>query len=418
MNTYYGLADCNNFYASCERAFDPKLMNRPIAILSNNDGCIIARSNELKSIDLPMGVPFWKCKTILSKHNAAILSSNYRLYGDMSGRVMDILEESFSEIEVYSIDEAFIRASGFTNSMLEKYGKEVREYLLKGIGLPVSIGFGKTKTLSKLANKLAKKMKSGVCIIEPDNSIMDELKVSKVWGINKGLERRLNNIGVYTIRQFMNADQNAVRKRCGVVGLRLLLELNGMPCHDLIAPRSQRKHIMVSRTFKKDLMGIDSLLEAVSKHTARAGEKLRDCNQVAGGLSVFIRSNPYKMDVRQVKRTAACGLPVASSDTTILIKVAKQVLRSIFDPSVGYKKLGVLLHDLRPNQPIQTHLFESTDHIPRRNDLMTAMDELNSKWGKGMLRFASYGKDIHHLYRKERQSPEYTTNWNDILEAR
>ncbi len=417
MNPYYGLADCNNFYASCERAFNPHLRNRPIAILSNNDGCIVARSNELKSLDIPMGVPYWKHKHLLKKYNTAVLSSNYRLYGDMSNRVMEILEDRFADVEVYSIDEAFIRANGFTDEGLEKYGEEVRSHLLQWTGLPVSLGFGRTKTLSKLANKLAKKTPSGVCLLTTEHPILDELPITKVWGINKGLGRRLNAIGVYTIRQFMNANQNAVRKRCGVVGLRLLLELNGMPCHDLIAPRETRKHIMVSRTFKSDLTGKKSLIEAVSKHAARAGEKLRDCNQIAGGMSIFLRSNPYKSELRQVRLSAAGALPIATSDTSVLIQVAQQMLHSIFDKSVAYKKLGVLLHDLRPRNPIQTNLFEPTSHIPRRNDLMDAMDALNAKWGKGTLRMASYAQDIHHLYRKEKQSPEYTTSWDDILEV-
>ncbi len=418
---YYGLADCNNFYASCERAFNPRLKDRPVAILSNNDGCIVARSKELKALDIPMAIPYWKCKEILSRHNTAILSSNYRLYGDMSDRVMDILEQAFAEIEVYSIDEAFIRANGFERKQLMEHGLRTRAWILRSTGIPVSIGFGPTKTLAKLANKMAKANNysgSGVYVIEPNDKIMDELPVNKVWGISKGLQHRLNQMGIHTIREFTKANEQAIRKRLGVLGQRMLLELNGIPCNDLIEPRTSRKHILVSRTFKSDLKGKDVLMEAVSKHAARAGEKLRNYNQVALGLSVFIRTNPFKDNVRQLKLSGVCSLPVASSDTSLLIRAAKDVLDSIYDHSASYKKLGIGLFDLRPRNPIQTHLFESTSHIPRRNDLMDTMDEINSKFGKGTLRMASYDEDIHKLYRKERQSPEYTTDWNELLEVK
>lgn len=417
---YYGLADCNNFYASCERAFNPKLENRPIAVLSNNDGCIVARSKELKALNIPMAIPYWKCKDILKKHNTAILSSNYRLYGDMSDRVMNLLEAAFSEIEIYSIDECFIRANGFEDNQLLKHGLQTRDHILRSTGIPISIGFGTTKTLSKLANKIAKGKSydgPGVFILHPQHDIFDCLPVNKVWGISKGLQARLNAVQIYTIRDFMNADTQLIQKRLGVLGLRMQYELNGFPCNDLIQARTKRKHIMVSRTFKSDINNLKSLLEVVSKHAARAGEKLRNHGQIASGLGVFIRTNPFKNNIKQMRLSGAMNLPIASSDTTVLIQAAKQVLGSIYNKNHTYKKLGVSLYDLHPKNPTQTNLFTSTAHIPRRNALMDAMDSLNSRFGKGTLRMASYTEDIHQLYRKERQSNEFTTDWDGLLSA-
>ncbi len=424
--SYFALVDCNNFYASCQRAFRPDLEGKPIVVLSNNDGCIVARSSEAKALgEIPVGQPFFKIKHLLKAHNIHVFSSNYQLYGDMSERVMTILKQFVSKVEVYSIDEAFLKLDFLKQDeqQLFQFCIQLRRVIRQWTGIPVSIGLGNTKTLAKLANRIAKKNREeGVFIFEKNKSyreVLKELSVGKVWGIGNRSAHRLDHFfDIKTIFELMQVREQWMRKEFGVTGLRTLRELKGFPCYVLENPDAGRKNLLVSRSFRKDVNELSELTEAISVFTSLLGEKLRKFHYRAGVLTVFIRANKHrnKRPDGRYYFSQSLELPIPTSNTNRLITHATDMVRQLFDKATNYKKAGIIASYLRPEESLQGHLFESEKEEIRLQSLMKTMDAINKKNGRNTVYFSSCGS--HHGWRMfcEMRSPNYTTSWKDIPE--
>jgi DNA polymerase V len=413
----FALVDCNNFYASCERVFDPRLKNRPIAVLSNNDGCIVARSNEVKALGIPMGVPFFEQKALIKKHKIAVFSSNYQLYGDMSQRVMDSLRLFAPDMEVYSIDEAFLRLDHLQPRNLVDYCKTIRARVMQWTGIPVSIGIGPTKVLAKVANRVAKKQTDdGVFDIrsrKAQDEILRTLEVEKLWGVARRWAERLRRIGITKASELRDASPVIIRKHLSVVGERLVRELRGHSCIDLedIQPR---KNIMSSKSFGNLLTQKEPMEEALANYAARACEKLRKQNSRAQAVHVFIQTNGFRKTDRQYSNALTCTLTIPTSDTRTIIEAAKACLNRIYKPGYRYKKTGVMLLDLIPAALQQKHLFADSD--PRPGDhLMGVVDRINQDQGPDTVFFGAQGVNREWKMRCGSRSPRYTTQWDELL---
>jgi DNA polymerase V len=413
----FALVDCNNFYASCERVFDPSLKQRPIVVLSNNDGCIVARSNEVKALGIPMGVPLFEQEAILSKHNVAVFSSNYQLYGDMSKRIMDSLRLFAPDMEVYSIDEAFLRLDTLQPRDLVEYCKTIRTKMLQWTGIPVSIGIGPSKVLAKVANHVAKKQTDdGVFDIrsqQTQDEILKALDVEKIWGIAGRWAERLRRIGINNASDLRDASPTMIRKQLSVVGERILRELKGQSCIDLedIQPR---KNIMSSKSFGKLLTKKGPIEEALANYSVRACEKLRKQNSRAQAVYVFVQTNGFRETDEQYNNAFTCTLTIPTSDTRIIIEAAKFCLSRIYKQGYRYKKTGIMLLDLIPAALEQKHLFVDLD--PRPGDhLMAIVDRINDDHGPDTLFFGAQGVAREWKMRCGSRSPRYTTQWDELL---
>jgi DNA polymerase V len=415
----FALVDCNNFYASCERVFDPSLKNRPIAVLSNNDGCIVARSNEVKALDIPMGVPFFESKAVIKKHNVAVFSSNYQLYGDMSQRVMDSLRLFAPDMEVYSIDEAFLRLDHLQPRNLTDYCQTLRAKVMQWTGIPVSIGIGPSKVLAKVANRVAKKQtEDGVFDIRSrkvQDEILKTLDVKNLWGIAGRWADRLGRMGIEKASELRDASPTIIRKHLSVVGERLVRELRGHSCIDLedIQPR---KNIMSSKSFGNLLTQKEPMEEALANYAARACEKLRKQNSRAQAVHVFVQTNGFRETDKQYSNSIACALTVPTSDTRIIIEAAKFCLSRIFKQGYRYKKTGIMLLDLIPDSLEQKHLFVDCDHRPG-DHLMDLVDRINQDHGSDTLFFGAQGVNREWKMRCGSRSPRYTTQWDELLKV-
>jgi DNA polymerase V len=422
----YALLDCNNFYASCERVFNPKLNRKPIIVLSNNDGCVIARSQEAKDLNIAMGAPYWEVKNLIQKHNIHVFSSNYQLYGDMSERIMNIIKDVCGDVEIYSIDEAFLRFDTrfMDTSRIELLCKELRIKILQCTSVPVSIGIATTKTLAKLANHIAKKGKNteGVFLLDNDiegDKILCQINVEKVWGIGRAYKEQLDYYGIKTVLDLKNANQAWIHKKFGVVLLRTIKELNNFPCLDMENPVESRKNIMVSRSFNRDVYKLSDLEEAVSVYATRLGEKLRHYQQTTQHITVFIWTNPFNR-LTFDKRTyfaASMELPYATSNTNDLIRYVVQLLKDLYRENYNYKKAGILAGELKPYSIVQTNLFYPFDTDKKHRDLMKVMDMMNKKYGKQTLYVASCGQNHTWSRREQFRSPCYTTKWSELLKV-
>jgi len=413
----FALVDCNNFYASCERVFDPSLKHRPIVVLSNNNGCIVARSNEVKALDIPMGVPYFEQKALIKKHNIAVFSSNYQLYGDMSQRVMDSLRWFAPDIEVYSIDEAFLRLDHLQPRDLYEYCKTIRAKVMQWTGIPVSIGIGPTKVLAKVANRVAKK-ETGVFDLrkrETQDAILQTLDVKKLWGIALRWAERLNRIGIHKASELRDANPHIIRKHLSVVGERILRELRGQSCLGLeeVEPR---KNIMSSKSFGNLLTEKQPMQEALANYAARACEKLRQQNSRAQAVYVFVQTNNFRETDAQYSNGITCALTVPSSDTRTIIEAARFGLNRIYKPGYRYKKTGVMLLDLIPASQEQKHLFADSNqrHADR---LMATVDRINEDLGPDTLFFGAEGIHREWKMRCGSRSPRYTTQWDELLQV-
>jgi DNA polymerase V len=414
------LIDCNNFYVSCERVFNPRLRGKPVVVLSNNDGCAVARSEEAKAIGIPMGAPAFMYQDLFKQHNVEMLSSNYTLYDDMSRRVMATLAQFTPEIEFYSIDEAFLNLSGFSELNLTEYAKKIKTTVKQWTGIPVSIGIAATKTLAKIANKLAKKnpMCGGVLDITDDPRLNDFLKsvhVEDIWGIGIQYARLLYKHGIFTALDLKNASDTWVKKNMTIVGLRTVWELRGTSCIALDDIQEPKKQIIRSRSFGKYVENIEELKEAVSTHTTRAAEKLRDQDSVASHISVFIETNMYKTDHPQYSNNAGYKLPEPTAYTPLLINCAIRCLERIYREGYKFIKAGVVLMDIIPEDQIQLSLFTPRRPIVNDRALMKAVDKTNRKWGSETIRYGASGLERRWRMKRARLSPRYTTNWDDIL---
>jgi DNA polymerase V len=415
----FALVDCNNFYASCERVFDPRLERRPIVVLSNNDGCVIARSNEAKALGIAMGEPAFKKEDVYAKHNVAVFSSNFALYGDMSQRVMSTLAQHSAAMEIYSIDEAFLDCSGLTADGLDRFGSQLRKTVKQWTGIPVSIGVAPTKTLAKVANHIAKRLpdNSGVCVLEKEETIeycLKKLPVEKLWGVGRRYALFLRSWGINTAWDLRRMPEGWVKENMTVVGLRLQKELKGEPCIPMEHNPQKKKEICTSRSFGIMVTELDELKQAVSMYATRCAEKLRTQNSCTNLVNVFLHTNPFRPDLPQYKNVRLVRLPVASNSTLTIVQSALRGLESIYRKGYQYKKAGVIVSGLVPSNTIQYNVFHSTDE-DRHMRLMTAMDKVNDREGRDVLRVAEQGFTRRWTLRQERLSPCYTTRWADFM---
>ena len=412
----FALVDCNNFYVSCERLFNPRLEKRPAVVLSNNDGCVIARSNESKALGILMGEPAFKNKNLYKKHKVAILSSNFALYGDMSQRVMSVLSQHTSALEIYSIDEAFIDLTGIPTDKLLSEIKCLKVTVEQWTGIPVSIGVGLTKTLAKVANHIAKRS-TGVEVLIDSMDIknsLKNLKVEDIWGVGRRLKKMLNSFGIKNALELRNQNELWVQKYMTIVGRRLQLELKGTICYKLEANPTNKKQICTSRSFGHLVEELSKLEEAASMYAARCAEKLRYQHSCASVIRVFIQTNRFRRQLPQYRNISFIKLPVPTNSTLHITKAALLGLRTIFKLGYRYHKLGVIMENIVPDTNIQTHLFEG-DNNKLQKSLMLAIDKVNSINGQDTVKVASQGFRQPWKMRQVCVSPCYTTRWNDFI---
>lgn len=416
------LVDCNSFYVSCERVFDPSLNGRPVVVLSNNDGCIVSRSNEAKALGIKLGVPAFKIASLLEKYRVAVFSSNYALYGDVSRRVMTTLAGFAPEVEVYSIDEAFLNLAGIQGNLFS-YGQEIRRRVLKDVGMPVCVGVGPTKALAKLANHCAKKRPEhcGVLVLDSQEIIESALRsvsIGNVWGVGGQYRKMLETAGVRTAWDLTQKADAWVQKRMTVVGLRLKKELLGESCLGLEVMAPAKKMICTSRSFGEPINDLGSLQEAVANFTAACALKLREQRTCAGQLTVFIQTNSFKPEEPQYAKNAVQRLPVATNNSEELIKCAMAILAAIYREGYRYKKAGVLVGEIVPWDGVQGSLFDGVDRV-KEGRLMETVDFLNARFGANTVRIARQGCGASRWkLRQEKLSPAYTTRWSDIIEIK
>jgi DNA polymerase V len=418
------LIDVNNFYVSCERVFNPKLRDKPVVVLSNNDGCAVARSNEVKALGVPMGAPWFKLKDLAKQHGIIAYSSNYALYADMSNRVMSILRQFSPDQEVYSIDESFLDLTSFQRRDLIKYGQKIRSTILQCTGLPVCVGIGATKTLAKLANHCAKKrpVYDGVCnfnsMSEAElDSLLSEIDVGEIWGVGRKLAPKLKQLGFNTVLELKHADPEILRQNFSVVMEKTIRELNGTVCIELEEVMPAKQQIMSSRSFGTPVTDINGLSESISLYVSRAAEKLRRQNSFAGSLYVYIRTSPFREKDPQYSNGLTIKLPSPTDNTSKLVNIALWGLKQIYRPGYNYAKAGIMLGELVPAAGIQTDLFSNMQPNPKSERLMQVMDLINRKMGKESIKVASEGFKRPWKMKQENKSPSYTTNWDELLKV-
>lgn len=417
-----GLIDCNNFFASCERVFNPALRNRPIVVLSNNDGCVVARSNEAKALGIGMGVPVFEVKEIIEKNDVAVFSSNYTLYGDMSHRVMALLHEFVPEIEVYSIDEAFLSFERFNHLDLYEYGKKIVRTVTKSTGIPVSLGIAPTKTLAKIANKYAKKYKGykGVCIIDTEEKrikALQQFEAGDVWGIGRQYMRRLEYHGIKTAYDFTLRSESWIRREMTVTVARTWKELRGIPCIALETGDSTKKSICTSRSFGKMTEDDEVLREAVANFAAACARKLREQNAAANIMQVFILTNLFRQDLPQYCQYRNFTLPVPTNNTSELIRYSGLLLKTIYRKGYQYKKAGVMVMDIVPAEHIQMNIFDKRNRV-RDKKIVSVMDTLSKKYGTHIIKCATQGNGKKWKLKNEFISRRFTTNLDDIIQIK
>lgn len=414
----FALVDCNNFYASCERVFRPDLVGKPIAVLSNNDGCVIARSNEAKALGIPMGAPAFEYEKLFKQHQIHVFSANFALYGDLSNRVMTLLGEFSPEIEVYSIDEAFLKLTGFEYFDLQQYGHKMLQRVTKGTGIPISVGIAPTKSLAKIANKIAKKypqQTKGTYLIDTEEKRIKALKwlpIEDVWGIGRKHAQRLRNQGVKTAFDFTQLSNAWVQKEMSIVGLRLKRDLEGLPTLDLEEIKD-KKNIATTRSFEKSIADLAGLQERVATFAVSCAEKLRKQKSCCKALSVFIHTNGFRQDQPQYAKNIVLKLPFATNSSLELAHYANKALEHIYQKGFHYKKAGVILLEIVPQDTVQISLFDNSN--PRHASLMRAVDVLNQRFGQQKIRLAIQDRKRVWKMKQERLSPRYTTNLNDII---
>jgi len=421
--TVYALVDVNNFYVSCERVFDWRLIGRPVVVLSNNDGCVVARSNEVKALGVKMGVPWHQLRELVDQHGIVGLSSNYTLYGDMSRRVMTILADMAPLQEVYSIDECFLDFTGI--GVRIRHGQQIRRRIQQWIGLPVCVGFGGTKSLAKLANHCAKKQLAGevgVCDLtsmtpQDIDRLFQTIDVREVWGVGPKLAVQLDVMGIRTVAGLRDANAVVLRDRFGVVMERSVRELRGESCLPLEAMTPPRQQIMASRSFGTEVTSFEELRESVLTYASRAAEKLRAQSSLTSAVMVFVRTNPFK-DVAQYARQIVVPLSYPSDDTLLIGRAVIAGLKAIYQHGYRYKKSGVMLMQLMPKAERQATLFEDVDCIARRARLNEAIDRINARFGRRTVALAGAGISKRWAMRSENRTPAYTTRWDELPIAR
>ncbi len=415
----FALVDCNNFYASCEKLFRPDLKDTPVVVLSNNDGCVVARSREAKSLGIKMGVPAFQIKAEMQRHGILAFSSNYALYADLSSRVMRTLEEMAPRVEVYSIDEAFLDLTGIESAIsLVEFGQQVRERIGHWIGITVCVGIAPTKTLAKLANHAAKKYPATQGVVDltnPDRQrrLLALVPVDDVWGVGRRLSTRLNALGITTALDLANASPRAIRDQFSVVLERTVRELNGESCIELEEIPPTKKQLVCSRSFGVKVTQFELLREAVCEYATRATEKLRKEQQQAKVLTVFIRTSPFKDNEPQYSNSASGELLIPSCDTRDFIELANHLLKRIWKDGFRYAKAGVMLSDFYDPGMFQPGLFDDVSTRSNSQQLMSVLDTINQS-GAGKVFFAGQGTKKDWSMKREHLSPAYTTRWDQL----
>ena len=415
----FALVDCNNFYASCEKLFRPDLKDTPVVVLSNNDGCVVARSREAKLLGIKMGVPVFQIKSEMQRHGILAFSSNYALYADLSSRVMRTLEEMAPRVEVYSIDEAFLDLTGIESAIsLVEFGQQVRERIGHWIGITVCVGIAPTKTLAKLANHAAKKYPATQGVVDltnPDRQrrLLALVPVDDVWGVGKRLSKRLNALGITTALDLANASPRAIRDQFSVVLERTVRELNGESCIELEEIPPTKKQIVCSRSFGVKVTQFELLREAVCEYATRATEKLRKEQQQAKVMTVFIQTSPFKDNEPQYSNSASGELLIPSCDTRDFIELANHLLKRIWKDGFRYAKAGVMLSDFYDPGMFQPGLFDDVSTRSNSQQLMSVLDTINQS-GAGKVFFAGQGTKKDWSMKREHLSPAYTTRWDQL----
>ncbi len=419
MDTVIALADCQNFYCACERLFRPDLHERPVAVLSNNDGCVIARSEQVKALRVPMGAPYFKVKDRLAEANVAVFSSNYTLYADLSWRVMTVLQREAQTFEGYSIDEAFLEVPHLGRGALLDWAQRTRERVRRDTGIPVRIGIGQTKTLAKAASQLAKQAGTPTFALvdHPEHdALLDTVAIGDVWGIGRRYEAQLSEQGIRTARAFRELPERWVRRQMTVRGARTLQELRGRRCLDLETTPPARKSVIRSRSFGQSVRTKKAVREAVATHAGRAAEKIRAADRVAPLLQVFVQAGPSAIELTY-SNAAATPLEPPSNHTPTLLRAARRCLDRIWRDGADYRKAGVMLSGLRPETPRQAHLFDAGDR-PEQQRLMQAVDQLNRTMGRGTVGWASAlvnePQSANWTMQRQQRSPRYTTRWDEL----
>ena len=418
----FALVDCNNFYASCERVFDPALRNRPVVVLSNNDGCIIARSDEAKALGFKMGDPYFEARPLIERHRVAVFSSNYALYGDMSSRVAEALRGFSPDVEQYSIDEAFLGLGGIPADGLIAHAAELRRTVGRWTGIPVSVGVAATKTLAKVANYIAKKRAGtgGVFVIADEAeriAAIEAFPIGEVWGIGRRWAASLARHGIGTALRYAELPDDWIGRKMGVVALRTAWELRGDSCIPLELAPPPKRSITVSRSFGHRLSAREEVQEPLIAHVSRAAEKLRQAKLVSGHLLVFLHNSPHDKHEPFYGPSIGRRLPGQTSDTAELIRHACPLLAAIHRPGLAYIKCGVILADLSPEGRAQAGLFDGID-AARGSRLMRAIDRINADFGRGKLVYAGSGLARDWAAAANMESPHYTTDWRQVMRVR
>lgn len=415
----YALVDCNNFYASCERSFDPSLNGKPVVVLSNNDGCAIARSNEAKALGIPMGAAAFEYEKLFQENDVKVFSTNFALYGDMSNRVMKILSTYTPDVEVYSIDEIFLKFNGYQNFNLHKYGLDMKNNVLTNTRIPVSIGYAPTKALAKVANRIAKKfpeITQGVYIIDSEEKrikVLKWLKIGDIWGIGRQFENKLRSQGINNAYQFTQLPDYYIQKEMSIVGLRLKKELVGKEYLEL-EEKKRKKAIATTRSFDKNYREYDIIKERVSTFASRCAEKLRKEKSYCSEVIVFIHTNFFRKDQPQYSKSIKVKIPQPTNSSITISKYAIKALEKIFIEGFAYKKAGVIVSKISPEPYRQFNLFENED--PRHKNLMKTLDRINKSLPNPVVKLASQDFGRREKMKQEKLSPRYTTKWDELLE--
>ena len=407
------LIDCNSFYVSCERLFNPKIRNKPVVVLSSNDGCIISRSTEAKTLGIKMGEPYFKAKDIIVKNNVYVFSSNYSLYGDLSRRVMRTLKRFNSEIEIYSIDEAFLDLSNFPDNKIEHIGKEIKDIVLQWTGIPTSIGIAKTKTLSKVANHIAKKTKSGVVSligVKDIDPILEKVEINDIWGVGKQLTKFFIKNGISNAKQLKNVSNTWIKKNSNVLSSRTAMELRGISCIDLETTSSKRKSCVVSRSFAKKVEKLQELQESITSYCLNAAEKIRSESLIAKSITVFIRTNPFQNQFAYYSNSKTIDIPIATDNSIEIVKTALAGLKDIFKNGYRYQKAGIMISGLSSSQESK-NLFSSIKD-DKIKSLMKTIDNTNYRFGRSTLSLASAGINKKWNIKRQYSSKIDTADFN------
>lgn len=416
-NKLFALIDCNNFFVSCERVFNPALRNVPVMVLSNNDGCVVARSQEVKDLGIPMGIPAFKCEPLIRRHNIHVFSSNFELYGDMSARVMNVLYEFVPEIEVYSIDEAFIRFDTIAQDAVE-LGALLRKRVLQWTGIPISIGIAPTKTLAKVANQIAKKQTQHKGVFDISRAlnideILEQFKVEDVWGVGRQYTKKLQRNRITNARQLKYAKDVWVKKNMTIVGLRTVHELRGIPCLNIVTQPPSKQSIAHTRSFGKKVTELKELKEAIADYAVQLAYKLREEKMLACSLYVFIMTS-YHTEFKYYT-SKVIELIKPTSYTPDIITAACNAVEEIFYAGYSYKRAGIIATELQRDDQDQIHAFMSQEQNNKQRVLMQEVDALNHKWGTGTVGFAAQGTLKQWRSKRAKKTQSFTTKWDDLL---